>query len=113
MSLPRDPGPDLSLEGLGDHDGQRPAPLSEAALVRQVLAPHEIQRDFRTAYESLVDAVFSAPGVTEWLSGLRRAVAAMLASKNDLVRQAGPHDVIRQPGQHDAIRPAEPGPGRG
>jgi hypothetical protein len=103
MSLPRDPGLDLSLEGLGDRDGQRPAPFGETALVGQSLAPHSIQRDFRTAYEALVDAVFSAPGATEWLAGLRRAVATMLASKNE---------GVRLPRQHDAIRPTEPYPGR-
>jgi hypothetical protein len=103
MSLPRDPGRDLRLQRLDDRDGLRPAHLGESALVGQALAQQGIQ-DLRAAYEALIDAVFTAPGATEWLSALRRAVAAMLASK---------HEGVRLPVQYDAIRQAEPGPGRG
>jgi hypothetical protein len=96
MSSPGDPGNDLSLERLGDGDGRRPAPLGEAALVARTLGPAGIQRDHQAAYEALIDAVFTAPGATEWLSGLRRAVAAMLARKNASSAAAAP-DGIRLP----------------
>jgi len=101
MSSPRDPCPDLRLERLGDRDGLRPGHRGEAALVARTLAPAGIRRDFQAAYEALIDAVFTAPGAAEWLSGLRRAVAAMLAAKDQ---------VPSQPVPHDAIRLAEPGP---
>src|SRR5258707_15684096 len=99
MSSPRDPCPDLSLERLGDRDGRRPAPFGEAALVARTLASASSPGALQAAYEALINAVFTAPGATEWLSGLRRAVAAMLAGGNK-----GP----RHPGQNDAIRPAGP-----
>jgi hypothetical protein len=100
MSSPRDPRLDLSLEGL-NRDRPPPPQLSETALVSQVLAQQGIQKDIRTAYEALIDAVFTAPGATEWLAGLRRAVTALLARKNG---------VMLPPGQDDAIRPSDPGP---
>ena len=102
MSSPRDRDPDLSLERLGDRDRLRPAPLGETALVAP--APAHSREDLQAAYEALVDAAFTAPGAAEWLAGLRRAVAALLARE----RKAPP-----QPAQPDAIRQAEPDPGRG
>jgi hypothetical protein len=104
MSSPRDPCPDLRLERLGDRDALRPWHGGEPALVARTLAPAGIRRDFQAAYEALIDAVFTAPGAAEWLSGLRRAVAAMLAAKDP---------VPSQPVPHDAIRLAEPGPRAG
>ncbi len=93
MSTPRDNGPDLSLERLGDRsdrDGLRPAHLSESALISHAPASADSRRDAQTAYEALVDAVFTAAGATEWLFGLRRAVTAMLGGKvqNDAIRRA-------------------------
>ncbi len=103
MSSPRYPGRDLRLERLSDRDGLPPAPFGEAAQVRSLLGPAGSVRDFRAAYQALIDAVFTAPGAAEWLAGLRRKVAALLASE----------DAARRPAvASDAIRAANPGPGR-
>jgi hypothetical protein len=87
MSSPRD----LRLERLGGR-GERPSHVSETAYVASPLAPDSATRDFRAAYEALIDAVFTAPGAAEWLSGLRRAMAAMLAGKGSVA-----HDAIQAP----------------
>jgi hypothetical protein len=102
MSSPRDPGRDLRLERLGDRDGLRPAPLGETAHVGSPLGSAASAREFLAAYQALIDAVFTAPGAAEWLTGLRLAVAAMVA------RDAAP----RAPIARDAIRAADPGAGR-
>lgn len=103
MSLPRDRGHDLSLEPLGDRDGLRRAHLGEAAQVRTLEGAARSVERYSAAYQALIDAVFTAPGVTEWLSGLRRRVAAILGDQD-----AARHTAVAR----DAIRPAEPGPGR-
>ncbi len=96
MSWPRD----LRLERLGDRDGfLRAGPLGEIAHVASPLAPASATRDFRAAYRALIDAVFTAPGASEWLAGLRRAVAAALAGKDS---------APRPPAAPDAIRAADP-----
>jgi hypothetical protein len=95
MSEPRD----LRLERLSDRDGLRPAPLGEIAHVGAPLAGSSRTRASQAAYEALIDAVFTAPGASAWLSGLRRAVAAMLADKD-----SAPY----VPAARDAIRPASP-----
>ena len=82
MSSPRD----LRLERLGDRDGLRPAHLGEAAEVASPFAGASSTWEFLAAYEAIIDAVFTAPGASEWLSGLRRAVAAMLADKDSAPR---------------------------
>jgi hypothetical protein len=102
MSSPRDSSRDLRLERLGDRDGLRRAHLGEAALVRSLEGPASRVGQFSAAYQALIDAVFTAPGATEWLNGLRQRVAAILAGQ-DATR---PHAVAC-----DAIRPADLGPG--
>ncbi len=86
MSSPRDRDRDLRLERLGDRDGLRPAHLGESAQVASPLAGASSTWEFLAAYEALIDAVFTAPGASEWLSGLRRAVAALLADKDPASR---------------------------
>ena len=91
MSEPRD----LRLERLSDRDGLRSAPLGEIAHVGSPLAGSSSSWTSQAAYEALIDAVFTAPGALEWLSGLRRAVAAMFADKDSAphisaTRPAGP-----------------------
>jgi hypothetical protein len=103
MSLPRDRGHDLSLERLGDRDGSRRARLGEAAQVRTLEGSARSVERFSSAYQALIDAVFTAPGATEWLNGLGRRVAAILAGQD----AARPHAVAC-----DAIRAADPGRGR-
>ncbi len=103
MSSPRDPGRDLSLEPLGDRDGLGRAHLGETAQVRSFEGPASKVGHFSAAYQALIDAVFTAPGATEWLNGLRRRVAAFLAGKDPIRPHAG---------TSDAIRPADPGPRR-
>jgi hypothetical protein len=102
MSLPRNPH-DLSLERLGDRDGLRRTHLGEAAHVRLLEGSARRFGDFSAAYQALIDAVFTAPGATEWLNGLGRRVAAILADQD----RARHHAMAR-----DAIRPADPGTGR-
>ena len=103
MSSPRYPGRDLRLERLGDRDGLRPAHLGEAAQVRSLPGAASGAREFLAAYQALIDAVFTAPGATEWLSGLRQKVAAILADQGAARRHAT---------ACDAIRAADPGAGR-
>jgi hypothetical protein len=99
MSSPRDLNLDLSLERLDNRDGLGRAHLGEAAQVRLLEGPTRQVGRFSAAYQTLIDAVFTAPGATEWLNGLRQRVAAILAQ--DAARnRAVPSD---------AIRPADPG----
>ena len=91
MSSPRD----LRLERLSDRDALRSAHLGEIARVGSPLAGSSSTWTTQAAYEALIDAVFTAPGALEWLSGLRRAVAAMLAGKNSASRVPAPSDAIR------------------
>ena len=91
MSSPRD----LRLERLGERDGQRLSHLDKAATVGSAQPHTSSTSESRLSYEALIDAVFTAPGAIEWLSGLRRMVAAMLADKD-----FGP----RAPASSDAIR---------
>lgn len=100
MSLPRDRGPDLSLEPLGDRDGLRRAHLGEAAQVRVLEGATSRAERFSAAYQALVDAAFTAPGAAEWLNGMWKRVAAILAD-----RDAARHHAVAS----DAIRAAAPG----
>ena len=86
MSLPRFPGRDLRLERLEDRDGLRRAYLGEVAQVRTLEATAQGVGEFRAAYQALIDAAFTGPGAAEWLSGMRRRVAAILAGQ-DTARQ--------------------------
>ena len=103
MSSPRYPGRDLRLERLSDRAGLRPAPFGEAAQVRSLPGSAGTARESLAAYRALIDAVFTAPGAAEWLAGLRRRVAALLAA---------PCAAGRPAAACDAIRAAGPGPGR-
>ena len=103
MSSPRYPGRDLRLERLSGRAGLRPAPFGEAAQVRWLPGPAGTVRESLAAYQALIDAVFTAPGAAEWLAGLRRKVAALLAAQGAARGQAV---------ACDAIRAAGPGPGR-
>lgn len=103
MSLPRDRGPDLSLEPLGERDGSRRAHLGEAAQVRLLEGSTSRSERFSSAYQALVDAAFTAPGATEWLHGMWKRVTALLGDQD-----TAPHHAVA----HDAIRAAAPGPGR-
>lgn len=103
MSLPRDHSHDLSLEQLGDRDGLRRAHLGEAAQVRTLEGAARNVERYSAAYQALIDAVFTAPGVTKWLNGMWQRVAAIL----------GDQDAARHPAVAcDAIRPGDPGPGQ-
>ena len=103
MSLPRDRGHDLSLEQLGERDGLRRAHLGQAAQVRSLEGAASSIGGFSAAYQALIDAVFTAPGATQWLNGLRQRVAAILAGQ----------DAARHPAVPcDAILVADPRPGR-
>ena len=83
MSSPRE----LRLERLGERDGRRPTHLGAVARIDLSLEASSTP-EFRLSYEALIDAVFTAPGAIEWLSSLRRTVAAMLADKNSAPRDA-------------------------
>jgi hypothetical protein len=103
MSVPGDRVPDLSLEPLGDRDGVRRGHLGEAAHVRILERAATSAGRFSAAYQALIDAVFTAPGATEWLNGMWKRVTAILAKQD----AAQPPAVAS-----DAIRAADPGPGR-
>jgi hypothetical protein len=70
---------DFRLERLRDRDGRRSPHLGEIAHVGSPLAGSSTSWRSQAAYEALIDAVFTGPGALAWLSGLQRAVAAMLA----------------------------------
>jgi len=95
MSSPRD----LRLERLDDRDGRRHPYFGEIGVVGSAQAGAGSTSEFRFAYEALIDAVFTAPGALEWLSGLRRRVAALLADKDS---------ARRVPASSDAIHTAPP-----
>jgi hypothetical protein len=95
MSSPRDPDKDLGLERLGDRDGRRPPRLGEFAVVADTAAAANLQAELQAVYQALNDAAFTAPGAAEWLAGLRRWLAALLAGKEQAPRRP-PQDAIRQ-----------------
>jgi hypothetical protein len=103
MSSPRDRVPDLSLEPLGDRNGARRGHIGEAAQVRTLEKAASSVGRFSAAYQALIDAVFTAPGATEWLNGMWKRVSALLAEREAARPQAA---------ASDAIRAADPGPGR-
>lgn len=103
MSLPHDRVPDLSLEPLGDRNGMRRAHLGESAHVRTLETAASSVGRFSAAYQALIDAVFTAPGATEWLNGMWKRVSAILGERDT----ARPHAAAC-----DAIRATDPGPGR-
>jgi hypothetical protein len=92
MSAPRD----LSLERFDDRDGVRRPQLGKAAMVGSSLAGAGSASEVGLSYEALIDAVFTAPGALEWLSGLRRAVAAMLADMDSARRGPASSHAIRK-----------------
>jgi hypothetical protein len=103
MSSPRDRVPDLSLEPLADRGGARRSHFDGAAQVRTLETAAQSIGRFSAAYQALMDAVFTAPGATEWLNGMWKRVTAILAERD----AAQPRATAR-----DAIRAADPGPGR-
>ena len=103
MSVPRDRVPDLSLESLGDREGVRRGHFGEAAQVRTLERDASSAGRFSAAYQALIDAVFMAPGATEWLNGMWKKVTAIFAER-DAARS--------QPVASDAIRAADPRPDR-
>jgi hypothetical protein len=103
MSLPGDRVPDLSLEPLDNRDGTRRAHFGEAAQVRIMERAATDVGGFSAAYQALIDAVFTAPGATGWLTGMWKRVTAILAQ-----REAARSEPVAS----DAIRAADPGPGR-
>ena len=98
MSSPRDR--DLRLERLGDRNGLPRAHLSEVALVTSPVAGADSAWEVRATYEEIIDAVFTGPGVAEWLLGPQRALVARFAGKD------------AAPAARDAIRKASPRPWR-
>lgn len=103
MPLPRDRVPDLSLEPLNDRGGKRRGHFDEAAQIRTLETAATSPGRFSAAYQALIDAVFTAPGASEWLNGMWKRVSAVFAE-----RDAAPPNAVSR----DAIRAAEPGPGR-
>lgn len=95
MSSPRDRGRHLRLERLA---GLRPTHLGEAGQVASSLAGASGSWTSLAAYQALIDAVFTAPGAAEWLTGLRRAMAGRLAGKGETPRDPATSDAIRKAG---------------
>jgi hypothetical protein len=91
MSRPRD----LRLERFSNRDGWHNPYLGEVAQVGAPVASASSASAFQFSYEALIDAVFTAPGAREWLSGLQRAFAAFLADKDRSRRAAMSSDAIR------------------
>ncbi|HEY7314132.1 MAG TPA: hypothetical protein VH643_32575 [Gemmataceae bacterium] len=95
MSSSRYPVHDLRLEKLGDRDGLRRVHLGEAAQVRLLDRSASSVERFSAAYQALIDAVFTAPGATEWLNGLRQRVTDILAGQKGSRHHAEACDAIR------------------
>jgi hypothetical protein len=95
MPAPGDRIPDLSLERLDNRDGMPRAHFGEAAHVRIVERAATDVGGFSLAYQALIDAVFTAPGASEWLSGMWRRVTAILSEREEERPQAVPRDAIR------------------
>jgi hypothetical protein len=103
MSSSRNPDHDLSLERLDDRDGLRRAHVGEAAQLRILEGSARRVGEFSASYQALIDAIFTAPGAAEWLSGVWQRVSAILADR----------DTARPPAvSRDAIRAADPRSGR-
>ena len=102
MSSPRYPGRDLRLQRLGGGDSLGDL-LGPVAHVASPLGLAGSASESLAAYRALIDAVFTAPGAAEWLSGLWQKMAALLADQDP---------APRRPVARDAIRAANPGPGR-
>jgi len=94
MASPRDRGPDLSLESLGERDGLRRAHLDQAAQVRTLERAASRVGEFSAAYQALVDAAFTASGATEWLNGMWKRVAAILGDRESARHPAVAKDAI-------------------
>jgi hypothetical protein len=86
---------DLRLERLGERDSGRLLHLGEIVLVGSALAGACRTSESRLSYEALIDAVFTAPGAREWLCGLQRLVAALLADKDATPRVPASSNAIR------------------
>jgi hypothetical protein len=80
MASPDFPDRDLRLERLGGRGGKRPAPYGDIAHVGSPFAAGAETRRTWATREALIDAVFTAPGVAEWLRGMKLKVAALVAA---------------------------------
>jgi hypothetical protein len=100
MSSPRDRVPDLSLEPLGDRGKARRDPIGENAQVRILETAASSAGRFSAAYQALIDAVFTAPGATEWLNGMWKRVTTILAERDTARPRAVAHDAIRAADPH-------------
>lgn len=94
MSSSRNPDRDLSLERLDDRDGLRRAHVGEAAQVRILEGSARRVGEFSATYQALIDAIFTAPGAAEWLSGVWQRVSAILGDRDAPRHPAVPRDAI-------------------
>jgi hypothetical protein len=95
MRSPRDRDHDLSLERLDDRGDVRRAYLGPSAQVRTREGAASTTERFSVAYQALIDAVFTAPGATQWLNRLRQRVAELVAgqeARQDAIRRAADPD---------------------
>ena len=99
MSSPRDRERDLSLERLDDREDVSRAHVGSAAQVRTLDGATRTAERFSAAYQALIDAAFTAPGATEWLSRLRQRVAELVG---------GQETAKHPPAARDAIRATDP-----
>jgi hypothetical protein len=93
---------ELRLERLNDRNGRQPAHVGEVARVTLQVSDGSFQRELETTRETLNNLVFTAPGATEWLRALGRAVAAWLKPKDPAPKPA-PKPAVAS----DAIQPAD------
>ena len=80
---------------MGDRNGLRRIHLGEVAQVRTLERAGSRVGEFSTAYQALIDAVFTAPGVTEWLNGMWQRVTTILGDQDAARHRAVARDSIR------------------
>ena len=88
---------DFRLERLSNRDGMRAGRFSDIVHVSSSVAGSSYARMSQAAYLALIDAVFMAPGVVQWLAGLRRIVEERYAEKEPAPagREATPRSGLR------------------
>jgi hypothetical protein len=96
MPLPGDRVPNLSLEPLDNRAGMHRVHFGEAAHFRTLERAASSVGGFSAAYQALIDAVFTAPGATEWLNGMWKRVTAMLAERDAARAPTVSCDAIRK-----------------
>ena len=88
---------DFRLERLDNRDGMRAGRFSDVGHVSSSVAGSSYARMSQAAYLALIDVAFMAPGVVQWLAGLRRIVEESFPGREPAPagREATPRSGLR------------------